>query len=204
MPTTISGRQVWRDGFGFGCPESLYCLRDASVLERRRLGLICSVKCPGSIILRTHDLMRDLRNEDLTVISGFHSPMERECLNILLRGKCGVVICCARSLPVRVPAEFRKPMEEGRLLVLSAFPDGQNHITKASSAARNRQVAEISDVLFVPYASPGDMVEGICRDVAQSTRAVFTFDGDFGASLQALGAQPIPLSGVAVFLQGIS
>lgn len=150
-----------------------------------------------------YDLMRDLRNEDVTVISGFNSPMERECLNILLRGKCGVVICCARSLPVRVPAEFRKPVDEGRLLVFSAFPDGQNHITKASSAARNRQVAEISDVLFVPYASPGGMAGGIRMDFAQSTKAVFTFDGDFGGSLQTLGAQPIPLSDAAVFLQGI-
>jgi len=30
---------------------------------------------------------RRMRDEGVTVISGFHSPIEKECLRILLRGK---------------------------------------------------------------------------------------------------------------------
>lgn len=167
-----------------------------AILDCKKIGMLCSIKCPGSVILQTYDLMRDLRNENLTVISGFHSPMERECLNILLRGTCGIAICYARSLPARVPAEFRKPIDEGRLLLLSGFAERQDHITRASSAARNKQVAELADALFVPYASPGGMVESICRDAALSGKQIFTFDGDPGASLRAIGAKAISPRGV--------
>lgn len=183
--------------------SSLTFLGNPDVLKKSKIALVGSIKCPGSVILDTYELMKALRNEDITVISGFHSPMERECLNLLLRGTCGIAMCYARSLPKRVPAEFRKPINEGRLLLLSAFAEGGNRTTRASSAARNRLVAELGDALFVPYASPGGMTEGICKDAARSGKPIFTFEGDYGASLQALGAKPIALSGASVLLQSV-
>lgn len=186
-----------------GFPNPLHCLGNACLLKNRTLALLCSVKCPGSVILRAYDLMRNIRNENVTVISGFHSPMEDECLKILLRGTCGIVICYARSLPTRVPADLRKPINEGRLLLMSAFDNGHDHITRKSSAERNRLVADMGDILFVPYASPCGMVEGICREAAATGRPVFTFDGEHGASLRTVGAKSIPLSGAAVLLQSV-
>lgn len=167
------------------------------------MGLLCSVKCPGSVILRTFDLMGELADEELTVVSGFHSPMENECRKILLRGTCGVAICYARSLPKRIPGDLKKPIDEGRLLLVSAFEDGRDQITKQSSTRRNRLVAHLGDVLFVPYASPDGMVEGICREAIASGRQVLTFDGDPGASLRAIGAKAIPLSGVALLVRSL-
>lgn len=184
-------------------PQPLHCVGNAGLLDSRTVALLCSIKCPGSAILRAYDLMRDIRNENVTVISGFHSPMEDECLKILLRGTCGIVICYARSLLTRVPADLLKPISEGRLLLMSAFDDGHDHITRKSSAERNRLVADMGDILFVPYASQGGMVEEICREAAASGRPVFTFDGDHGASLRAVGAKSIPLSGAAVLLQSV-
>lgn len=193
---------------GEAAASSLSKSGNLEVLKKRKIALICSVKCPGSVILQTYELMRSLRNENVTVISGFHSPMERECLNILLRGpstgsRCGIAICYARSLPKRIRVEFRKPLDEGRLLLLSPFSERQDHVTRASSTVRNKLVAELGDALFIPYASPGGMVEAICREAARSGKPIFTFDGDPGASLQALGARTIPLSGAAALLGSI-
>jgi len=197
-------RDCERDRIGkiqIPCPISYQGNPD--VLSRRKISLICSVKCPGSVILQTYDLMKTIRDEEITVISGFHSPMERECLNLLLRGTCGIAICYAQTLPKRLPPEFRKPINEGRLLLLSAFEEGEDRVTRASSAARNKQVAELGDLLFVPYASPGGMVEVICGDVARSGKPVFTFDGEYGASLQAMGASATPPTDAAVLLMGL-
>lgn len=188
---------------GLVSPAFVDIIGSDKLLVSRKIGMLCSIKCPGSVILRIYDLMRDLRNEGITVVSGFHSPLEKECLSILLRGKCGIVICYARSLPARVPAEFRTPIDEGRLLLLSAFKEGQEHITRMSSAARNRQVADLGDALFIPYATPSGMVEGICREAIASGRQVLTFDGDPGASLRAIGAKAIPLSGIAVLVRSL-
>jgi hypothetical protein len=39
-----------------------------------------------------------LRGAGIPIIGGFHSPMEKECLDLLLRGQQPIVICPARSI----------------------------------------------------------------------------------------------------------
>ncbi len=41
----------------------LWRLGSPEILKKRKIALICSVKCPGSVILHTYDLMRDLRTK---------------------------------------------------------------------------------------------------------------------------------------------
>jgi predicted Rossmann fold nucleotide-binding protein DprA/Smf involved in DNA uptake len=82
---------------------------DIDILQNKTLAVLCSNKCPGSIILETYDLMRDMRNSGVAVISGFHSPIEKECLNILLKGKQPVIICSALGYGLKFwPEEFQK------------------------------------------------------------------------------------------------
>ncbi|MCE2484356.1 MAG: hypothetical protein J4F42_02490 [Desulfurellaceae bacterium] len=68
------------------------------ILDKRLLGFFCSVRCPGDVILKTYDLARALRETDVTIVGGFQSPMEKECLDLLLRGSASVVVCPARGL----------------------------------------------------------------------------------------------------------
>ena len=79
-------------------PKVIACIGNLDILKKKTLAVFCSVKCPGNLILQTYDLAQHLRDDGVTVISGFHSPIERECLNILLRGKQSVIICPARSI----------------------------------------------------------------------------------------------------------
>lgn len=63
------------------------------VLDRSLLGFFCSKRCPGDVILCTYDLIRMLRNAGVPLIGGFHTSMEKDCLELLLRGKQLIVIC---------------------------------------------------------------------------------------------------------------
>src|SRR5438105_132020 len=87
-----------REYFGERAPKTLTALGNLDILQRQKLALFCSVKCPGNLILQTYDLACALRDSGVTVISGFHSPMEKECLALLLRGRQPVIICPARSI----------------------------------------------------------------------------------------------------------
>jgi hypothetical protein len=60
--------------------------RASYLLNHRLLGFLCSRRCPGDLILRTYDLIRALRDAGVPVVGGFQSPMEKECLELLLRG----------------------------------------------------------------------------------------------------------------------
>ena len=65
---------------------------DPGILDKKLIGFFCSVRCPGDVILKTYDLARALRGINVTIVGGFQSPMEKEFLDLLLRGSASVVV----------------------------------------------------------------------------------------------------------------
>jgi hypothetical protein len=61
--------------------ESLHCIGNRDILSQKCLALICSIQCLGSVVIKTFDAIRELRDAGIVVVGGFHSPMERECLD---------------------------------------------------------------------------------------------------------------------------
>ncbi|MBW2737490.1 MAG: hypothetical protein JRE64_01305, partial [Deltaproteobacteria bacterium] len=102
---------------GKDAPDTITATGNLDILRKNPTALFCSTKCPGDLIVKTYDIAQILRDAGMTVISGFHSPMERECLTILLRGAQPVIICPARSINnMRINREYKKPLKDGRLL----------------------------------------------------------------------------------------
>jgi predicted Rossmann fold nucleotide-binding protein DprA/Smf involved in DNA uptake len=176
----------------FGRLDTVWGLGNLQILRSRKLALFCSVRCPGKVILETYDLAHKLREEGVTVIGGFHSPMERECLEVLLRGTAPVVLCPARGMAkMRLRPEFRGPLENGRLLLLSPFNDNQRRATRETAMARNRFVAALADVVFVAYAAPNSQTETFCRQILAWGKPLLTFESSEDSALAALGAKPL-------------
>jgi len=176
---------------GSRAPEFVSVLGNLDILQRRTLGLFCSIRCPGDLIVQTYNLAHKLRHAGVTVIGGFHSPMERQCLAILLRSPHPVVVCPARGLPKRVPTEFRQPLEEGRLLLLSPFAADVNRADEETASQRNRFVAALADQIFAAYAAPNSSTECFCREIIAWRKPLYTLAGDSNENLLALGAKPI-------------
>ncbi len=140
----------------------LWAIGRPDILADHKVGLFCSVRCPGDAILGAYDSAQKLRDEGVTVISGFHSPVEKECLRILLRGKQPVITCLARSLEkIRIPAEWRRALDSGRLLLLSPFEKLPRRPTIESARQRNELVAALSDEVLIIHAQPGGSIERI-------------------------------------------
>ena len=137
-------------------PRELIVLGDRSLLRLRKTALYCSARTPGDAILRAHDAARRMRDEGVTVISGFHSPIERECLRILLRGKQPLIICPARAIEaMRVPTEARDAFDAGRVLIVSPFSATPKRITKESAVRRNEVVAALANEAYIAHVEPG-------------------------------------------------
>ena len=160
-------------------------------LHESSLALFCSVKCPGSIILKTHDLAQDLRVQGTTVISGFHSPVEQECLRVLLRGKGQIILCPARSITggMRIPAEYKTPLAAGRLVILSPFGVNDYRVTTKTADVRNQFVAMLASRVFVAYAEPDGKTERFCRGLIAQGKPLYTFESEVTANLREMGAQ---------------
>jgi predicted Rossmann fold nucleotide-binding protein DprA/Smf involved in DNA uptake len=143
-------------------PSRLWAIGNPGIVAERKVGLFCSVRCPGDAILGAYDTSRKLRDEGVTVVSGFHSPVEKECLRILLRGKQPIIICHARAFgKIRIPVARRKALDAGRLLILSPFEKGPRRPTIESARLRNELVAALSDEVLIIHATPGGSIERI-------------------------------------------
>jgi hypothetical protein len=98
------------------------------------------------------------------VISGFHSPIEEECLKILLRGKQPIIICPAHAInSLRIPAECRAAFDTGRVLFLSPFNDKPKRVTKDSALRRNEVVAALADEAYIAHMVSGGKTNHIVR-----------------------------------------
>src|SRR3990172_1205967 len=92
---------------GVSAPSALQVIGPVGLLAGHKTAFFCSARTPGDAILRAHDTARRLRDDGVTVISGFHSPIEKDCLRILLRGKQPIIICPARAVDrIRVAGDL--------------------------------------------------------------------------------------------------
>jgi hypothetical protein len=57
-------------------PSCVHLMGEAAILRHRLVGLVCSIQCPGSIVIETLDAIRTLRDAGVVVVGGFHSLME--------------------------------------------------------------------------------------------------------------------------------
>lgn len=172
--------------------EEITASGNLAILENRKTAFFCSSKCPGDLIIKTYDLAKKWRDAGVTVIGGFHSPIEQECLNILLRGKQLVIVCPARSIEnMRLKAEYKTPLAESRLLFLSPFPIKEKRMTADLALARNRFVAALADEIFVAHAAEGGKIEAFCCELTARGKSLTTLESDASANLIALGARPL-------------
>ena len=165
------------------------------VLEKSLIGFFCSVRCPGDVILKTYDLARGLREMDATIVGGFQSPMEKECLDLLLRGSVSVVVCPARGLGgMRILKDWKGPLAEGRMLILSFFDHKIRRPTSGLAVRRNTCIASFADRILIAHAEKGGKTEELCRNALAKGKPVFTLDSADNVHLLEHGAVPISAS----------
>ena len=127
------------------------------------------------MILKTFDAITAMRDQGRTLIGGFHSPMEWECLGILLRGRQPVIWVPARSIV-------------GRLLILSPFEPKCKRITAVLAEERNRFAGALTDRIFVAHAAPASRTLALCEGLRGLGKELFTVDDTANAALRGFAA----------------
>jgi len=156
-----------RECLGANTPGQLSALGNLDLLAQPKTALFCSARCLGSAILRAYDQAAQWRDAGRCIISGFHSPVEKECLRILLRGTSPIIICPARALPKRIPPDWQIALDAGRLLLLSAFPETDTRITTDLARRRNDFVAALADEAWFAHITPGGQSERLTHRLAE-------------------------------------
>ena len=180
-------------------PETIWARGNVALLTDREArlngnlwALFCSSRCPAQIILKAHELAQQFRASGVPTIGGYHSPVEKECLRVLLRGSQPIILCPARSIEnMRLSPAWKGALAEGRLLLLSAFDSNHRRSTAALAGQRNAFVAALADKICIAHASKGSKTLQFAQQVSEWGKPLFTFDTPANRSLFQCGAQRI-------------
>ena len=95
---------------------------NTELLKLHKTAFLCSRKVSASVVLKCYDWAIEQREKGNCVISGFQSQLEKDVLHYLLKGKQPIIVVLGRSLYKQIPEQLKKPLAEGRLLVVSPVP----------------------------------------------------------------------------------
>ena len=129
------------------------------LLKLSKTAFLCSRKIPASVVLKCYDWAVEQRESGVCVISGFHSQIEKDVLHYLLKGKQPIILALARGLKDKLEPEFEKPLEQGRLLIISPFDKRTRRVTELTAETRNKLMIDLSDNITVGYVSEGGQLE---------------------------------------------
>jgi predicted Rossmann fold nucleotide-binding protein DprA/Smf involved in DNA uptake len=191
VPGTPAYPALLRERLGDGAPTLSAC-GNLDLARLPLVALLSSIRTPPDLVLRSFDLVRKLRTLEVPVVGGFQSPLEKECLALLLRGRQPVVICPARGIEgMRLRRHWRQPFLDDRLLIVSPFPARQRRPSIRLAEQRNRVVGGLAKRAFLVHARPGSRTFRFARTALDWGIEVFCFEHARNRELLLMGAQPV-------------
>ena len=120
------------------------------LLKRPLVAFFASRTAPPEAFDLAIGWAEEIARTNQLVISGFHSPIERAVLDILLTRGASVVVTLGRAPYRRIPPHLRTAYDEHRLLFIS-FRD-YSRPSFSNSQLRNWATADLaSEVVFAPF-----------------------------------------------------
>ncbi len=67
----------------------------------------------------------------------------------LVKGQQPIIVALARGLKEKLEPEFEKPLEQGRLLIISPFDKTTKRVTVQTAEIRNKMMIELADRRYI-------------------------------------------------------
>lgn len=145
-------------------------LGNISLLDQPKHGFLCSRCTKSSVILPCLDWASEHARGNTVIMSTFHSEIESAVLDILLRGRCPIILVLGRSMYKVMPERLKSAYDRGRLLIISTVQ--QSRISKKSAFISNRFIAENSSSLTFGYLSTSSSLFSIYEEAKQNNTTV--------------------------------
>ena len=144
------------------------------LLKLRKTAFLCSRQVPASAVLRCYDWAIAQREAGTCVISGFHSTIEKDVLHYLLKGRQPIIVVLARGLKHELEPVFKKPIDEGRLLIVTPFVADVKRVTSKTAQIRNKMMIELADEITVGHASKDGQLEKLLSSSKKEIQYIIT------------------------------
>ena len=113
------------------------------ILNLPKVAFLSSRRISSDAVLKCYDWATEMRNRGMCIITGFHSKLEKDVFHFLSKGTQPIIVVLGRKQYKNLPDELVKPLEEGRLLIISVVSTPRHSVETALS--RNRYIIENAD-----------------------------------------------------------
>jgi hypothetical protein len=123
-------------------------LGNMNLLTLRKVGFLASRKVNPTSVIPTINWANEVsRNPNAAIVSGFQSTLEREVLDIALKGTCGIIYVLNRSLYRQIPLNLSPAFDSNRILFISLTSEKTTRPSAANANIRNHYITDIADSL---------------------------------------------------------
>ncbi len=137
------------------------------LIKLSKTAFLCSRTVPASAVLACYDWAIQQREQGHCVISGFHSPIEKDVLHYLLKGTQPIIVVLARGFKETMNHEFMKPLEQGKLLIITPFDAQVKRITSRTVLVRHQTMIDLADDIAVGYISKNGQLDTLLTPVTK-------------------------------------
>jgi len=186
-----------------GKPPKLWGVGDSAILNYVLLGIISARQIDSDLALKTSRLLKQLVSlKDVVFVSGWHSPLEKEALRILLAQEATIVLCASKSLDRFVPSiGVESRVTDGKALLLTHCSTKAKRITRNASIRRNELIVELAKALLVLSAPGGSASLNLAKSALRRGKLVLTPAHPMNKQLLVNGALPATLDNLQTALR---
>ena len=128
-------------------------LGNTDLLNQPLVAFFCSRRYAPQAVLASYDWAT--AQHDKVVISTFHSPLERDVMDF-------------SRMYSRIPIRFKEPLAEGRMLIVSLFPDTVSRYNDQTAYTANRYILSIASEVVFGSIAEGSHTEKLRSRIDQS------------------------------------
>jgi len=164
------------ESFFRGREPRLWGVGNPDILSSRRLGIISARQSDSDLALISSQLLKQLASlNDMTFVGGWHSPLEKEALHILLAETVPMVFCVPKALNrFRLTIDVENHVRQGHALLLTHCSPKVKRISRDASIRRNHLIIGLATALLVLSAPPGSVSLDLAKWALRSGRPVLT------------------------------
>ena len=140
-------------------------LGNIDLLEPKKIAYFCSRRYAPRAVLASYDWATAQR--DKVVISTFHSPLEKDVLEFLLKNKRPVIYVLPARMYKRVPMRFKEALDEGRLLFVSLQSENVRMYSQPNADKAIRYILDQAEEIVFGCVAPNSNNERLLQSLQE-------------------------------------
>lgn len=134
-------------------PNPLQYLGNTDLLQLPKTAFLCSRHISATAVLKCYDWATEQRRQGVCVIGGFHSPLEKDVFQLLIKGNQPLVMVLGRAMYKNLPEIYQTALLQNRLLIVSVAPSTPRH-SMQSALKRNKYIIENAQKVVFGWLDP--------------------------------------------------